>query len=150
MVASYEDPTIRNYVVDLERYPEEDRAAVEAERLAQLAGDRLENVEEVQRGRDFLEDLDDGEEVFALALEVGHPRREACRVGGGGGGGRSHGIVCVPGGGCVKLPPHSARDSFGAHATARPAFVRAAVRRRRRGPGAPARRRARRRLGAHR
>ena len=51
---------------------EEDRAAIEAERVAQLAGDRLENVDEVKRGRDFLQDVDDGDEVVALALKLGY------------------------------------------------------------------------------
>jgi hypothetical protein len=69
---------------------EEDRAAVEAERLAELPGDGLQDVDEVQRAGDFLEDLDEGEQVLALALELRDMRGETVRVGGRGG----HGIVC--------------------------------------------------------
>ena len=53
---------------------EEDRRAVEAERVAQLASDRLQNVDEMERGRDFLEDVDDRDEMVALALEFGYAR----------------------------------------------------------------------------
>ena len=52
---------------------EEDRAAVELERLAHLARDRLQNVDEVQRRRDVLQNVDDGEQVVALALQLGDP-----------------------------------------------------------------------------
>ena len=55
---------------------EEDRAAIEPERLAQLAGDRLENVDEVKRGGDFLQDVDDRDEVVALALQLGYARAQ--------------------------------------------------------------------------
>ncbi len=56
------------------RAGQKDRAPVEAERLAQLAGDRLQNVDEMERGGDFLEDVDDGDEVVALALQLGYAR----------------------------------------------------------------------------
>src|SRR5205823_6967437 len=60
---------------------EEDGAAVEAERLAQLARDRLQDVDEVERGGHFLEDLDHREEMRALALERSEERRvgKECR-----------------------------------------------------------------------
>src|SRR2546427_5944786 len=82
---------------------EEDRAAVQPERFAELACNGLEDVDEVERGGDFLEDLDDGEQMLALALELGNARLES--------GGESHGIVCVPGGCGVKLPRARARRS---------------------------------------
>ncbi len=59
---------------------EEDGAAIEAERLAELAGDCLEDVDEVERGGDFLEDVDDGLEVIALARELGDAVAEASEV----------------------------------------------------------------------
>jgi hypothetical protein len=51
---------------------QEDRAAVESERLTQLAGDRLQDVDEVERGRDLLQDVDDRDEMVALALQLGY------------------------------------------------------------------------------
>src|SRR3989475_11906866 len=66
---------------------EEDRAAVEPEGLAQLARDPLQDVDEMQRGGDFFQDLDHGEEVLALALQLRHVRGEALRFGGPEGGG---------------------------------------------------------------
>ena len=67
---------------------EENRAAVEPERLPQLARDRLQDVHEVQRTRDLLEDFDDGEQVLALVLEFGDARGEplGIRLRGSGGG----------------------------------------------------------------
>src|SRR6185369_3320381 len=56
---------------------EEDRAPIEPEALAELAGDRLEDVDEVERGGDLLQDVDDRGEVVALALERGEARPEA-------------------------------------------------------------------------
>ena len=50
-----------------------DRAAVEPERFAQLAGDRLQNVYEMQRGRDVLQNIDDGDELVTLALQLRDP-----------------------------------------------------------------------------
>src|SRR6059036_2491871 len=61
---------------------EEDRAAVEPEGLAQLARDPLQDVDEMQRGGDFFQDLDHGEEVLALALQLRHVRGETLRFGG--------------------------------------------------------------------
>jgi len=49
---------------------EEDGAAIEAEGLAELAGDGLEDVDEVERRGDFLEDVDDCGEVVAFAREL--------------------------------------------------------------------------------
>jgi hypothetical protein len=49
---------------------EEDRAAIEAEGVAQLAGDRLENVYEVEGGRDFLENIDERDQLVTLALQL--------------------------------------------------------------------------------
>src|SRR5438477_428775 len=56
---------------------EKDRAAVQPERLPELASDGLEDVDEVERRGDFLEDLDDGEQMLALALELGNARLES-------------------------------------------------------------------------
>jgi hypothetical protein len=53
---------------------EEDCAAVETEGLAKLAGDALENVDEVERGGDLLEDVDDGCQLVALTLQRGDAR----------------------------------------------------------------------------
>jgi hypothetical protein len=53
---------------------EEDRAAVETEGLAKLARDALENVDEVEGGGDLLEDVDDGCQLVALALQLGDAR----------------------------------------------------------------------------
>ena len=53
---------------------EEDRGAVEAERLAQLARDGLQDVDEVQRRRDFLQDVDGRDQMVALTLKLGYPR----------------------------------------------------------------------------
>ena len=55
---------------------EEDRAAVEAERVAELARDGLQDVDEVQRRRDLLQDVDDRDEVVALALQLGYARAQ--------------------------------------------------------------------------
>ena len=49
---------------------QEDGAAVEAEGLAQPPGDGLHDVNEMQRAGDFLEDLDHGQEVLALVLQL--------------------------------------------------------------------------------
>src|SRR6185437_1010374 len=62
---------------------EEDRAAVQLERLAHLPRDRLEDVDEVERGRDVLQDVDDGEQMVALALQLGDPRPKVGAVGAG-------------------------------------------------------------------
>ena len=51
---------------------EEDRAAVEPERVAQLARDGLQDVDEMERRRDLLQDVDDGDEMVALALQLGY------------------------------------------------------------------------------
>ncbi len=53
---------------------EEDRATVEAECLAKLARDALQNVDEVEGGGDLLEDVDDGRQLIALAIQLGDPR----------------------------------------------------------------------------
>jgi hypothetical protein len=50
---------------------EEDRAAVEPKGLTKLARDALENVDEVEGGGDLLEDVDDGRQLIALALQLG-------------------------------------------------------------------------------
>ena len=52
---------------------EVDGAAIEPERLAELAGDRLQNVYEMERGRDVLQDIDDGDELITLALQLRDP-----------------------------------------------------------------------------
>src|SRR2546421_4538220 len=67
---------------------EKDRAAVQPERLAQLTRDALEDVDEMERGGNFFENLDDGEQMLALALELGNARLEC--------GGERHGIVSSP------------------------------------------------------
>lgn len=51
---------------------EEDRAPVEPEGVAELAGDGLKNVDEVEGRRDFLQDVDDRDQVVALALQLGY------------------------------------------------------------------------------
>ena len=51
---------------------EEDRAAVEAECVTQLAGDGLEDVDEVEGRRDLLQDVDDRDEMVAFALQLGY------------------------------------------------------------------------------
>ena len=56
---------------------EEDGAAIEAERFAQLARDSLENVDEVKGGGDLLEDVDDGRQVIAFALQLRYARAES-------------------------------------------------------------------------
>ena len=50
-----------------------DRAAIEPERLAELSRNRLQNVYEVERGRDVLKDVDDGDELVTLALKLRDP-----------------------------------------------------------------------------
>ena len=55
---------------------EEDRAAIEPEGVAELAGDGLQDVDEVQRRGDFLQDVDDGDEMVALALQLGDARAQ--------------------------------------------------------------------------
>ena len=50
-----------------------DRATIQAERLAQLAGDRLENVYEVEGRRDVLQDVDDGDELVTFAFQLRDP-----------------------------------------------------------------------------
>ena len=52
---------------------EVDRAAIQTERLAQLPSDRLEDVYEVERGGDVLQDVDDGDELITLALKLRDP-----------------------------------------------------------------------------
>ena len=59
---------------------QEDRRAVQPERLAEPAGDGLHDIDEVQRAADLLEDLDHGEQVAPLVLEGVHPRLEAIDV----------------------------------------------------------------------
>ena len=49
---------------------QEDRAAVEAEGLAELSRDRLQNVYEVERGRDFLDNVDERDQLVTLALQL--------------------------------------------------------------------------------
>jgi len=49
---------------------EVDGAAIEPERLSELAGDRLQNVYEMERGRDVLQDVDDGDELITLSLQL--------------------------------------------------------------------------------
>lgn len=51
---------------------EKDRAAIQPERLAQLARDGLEDVDEMERRGDFLQNVDDGDEMVALALQLGY------------------------------------------------------------------------------
>jgi len=53
-----------------------DRAAVEPERFAQLPGDRLQNVDEMQRGGDVLQNIDDRDELVTLALQLRDPLRQ--------------------------------------------------------------------------
>jgi hypothetical protein len=53
---------------------QEDGAAIETERVADPAGDRLKDVDEMQRGRDFLQQLDDRDEMIALALNLSEAR----------------------------------------------------------------------------
>ena len=50
-----------------------DRAPIEPERFAELARDRLQDVYEVERGRDVLENVDDGDELVTLALKLRDP-----------------------------------------------------------------------------
>jgi len=50
-----------------------DRAAIEPERFAQLAGDRLQNIYEMERGRDVLQNIDDRDELVTLALQLRDP-----------------------------------------------------------------------------
>ena len=56
---------------------EEDRAPVEAEGIAELARDRLEDVDEMQRGGDFLQDVDDRDEMVAFALQLAYASAKA-------------------------------------------------------------------------
>lgn len=51
---------------------QEDRGAVEPERIAEFSGDGLEDVDEVEGGGDLLQDVDDRNQVVALALEFGY------------------------------------------------------------------------------
>ena len=51
---------------------EKDRAAIEAECIAQLAGDGLEDVDEMEGRRDLLQDVDDRDEMVAFALQLGY------------------------------------------------------------------------------
>jgi hypothetical protein len=60
------------YLVLLRR--EEDRAAVETEGLAKLSRDALEDVDEMERGGDLLEDVDDGGQLVALAVQLDDAR----------------------------------------------------------------------------
>lgn len=55
---------------------QEDRAAIEAEGVAQLARDGLEDVDEMQRGGDFLQDVDDRDEMVTLPLQLRDARAE--------------------------------------------------------------------------
>jgi len=50
---------------------EEDGAAVQAERVAELPRDALQDVDEMQRRRNLLENVDDGDEMIALLLQLG-------------------------------------------------------------------------------
>ena len=52
---------------------EVDRASIEPERLTELASDGLENVYEMQRRRNVLEDVDNGDELVTLALKLRDP-----------------------------------------------------------------------------
>jgi hypothetical protein len=56
---------------------EKDRATIEAERLAELARDALENVDKVEGGGDLRQDVDDGGQLIALALQLGDPRAKS-------------------------------------------------------------------------
>ena len=47
-----------------------DRAAIEPECFAELPGDRLQNVYEVERGRDVLQNVDNRDELVTLALQL--------------------------------------------------------------------------------
>ena len=70
---------------------EEDRAAIQSERFAQLARDGLQDVDEVQRPGDFLENLDHREQVLAFVLELGNPGRQPLTFRLAVGGGNGHG-----------------------------------------------------------
>ena len=50
-----------------------DRAAIEPECFAELPGDRLQNVYEVERGRDVLQNVDNRDELITLALQLRDP-----------------------------------------------------------------------------
>jgi len=87
------------------RLRKDDARAVEPEGLAQLARDGLEDVHEVERARDLLEDLDHGEQPGAFALQlldaggqraggVGLGCRHGCRFGLP--GGRVKRLACRP------------------------------------------------------
>ena len=57
-----------------------DRAPIERERLAELAGDRLQNVYEMERGRNVLQDVDDRDELITLALKLRDPLPQLGRL----------------------------------------------------------------------
>jgi len=59
---------------------EVDRAAIQAEGLAQLAGDGLQNVYEMERGRNVLQDVDDRDELITLALKLRDPLPQLGRL----------------------------------------------------------------------
>ena len=50
---------------------QKDRASIEPEGIAELSRDRLQDIDEVQRRRDFLQDVDDCDEVVPLPLQLG-------------------------------------------------------------------------------
>lgn len=52
---------------------QEDGAAIEAECLAELARDGLQDVDEVQRRGNLLQDVDDRDQVVTFTLELGYP-----------------------------------------------------------------------------
>ena len=52
---------------------QEDGAAIETEGVPDLARDGLQDVDEVQRDGDLLQQLDDGGEVIALSLDLSEP-----------------------------------------------------------------------------
>gem|GEM_PF-6096145 len=50
---------------------QKDRASIEPERVAELSCDRLQDIDEVQGRRDFLQNVDDRDEVVPLPLQLG-------------------------------------------------------------------------------
>ena len=55
---------------------QEDRAAIEAEGVTELSRDGLQNVDEVEGSGDLLQDVDYGDQVVALALQLRDARAE--------------------------------------------------------------------------
>ena len=95
---------------------EVDGAPLEPEGVAERARDDLEDLCEVRRRRDFLQNVDDRDEVVALALELCYPRAKASDLVIAPTGLRSRRCVVLLGWGelrlwiaLVHLPPHGAR-----------------------------------------